>query len=169
MPILLILTTLLFIWSNSSIGASVLLFLQFGKNPASETELKKFGLVDTVVDMWKAGVYPLSILIAAFSGVWPYGKLFLMSLCLSLNQKRLSFKARERILVILDTMGKWSLIDAYVLILMFVAFYLEKDQVLGLPVSFNVFAQPGFGIYSFIIGTMASLIFTHFIMHYHRA
>lgn len=85
MPIAILLTTLLFIWSNSSIGASVLLFLKLGNNPASETELKKFGLVDTVFDMWRAGVYPLSLLIAAFSGIWPYGKLFLMTLCLTMN------------------------------------------------------------------------------------
>lgn len=58
--------------------------------------------------MWKAGVYPLSLLIAIFSGAWPYIKLFAMLACWVLSEARLSFKWKERFLIILDTMGKWS-------------------------------------------------------------
>ena len=37
-----------------------------------------FSLVNSVRDMWLAGSEVLSFLVALFSGVWPYMKLFLM-------------------------------------------------------------------------------------------
>jgi hypothetical protein len=72
--------------------------------------------------MWQAEVYPLAILIAVFSGGWPYLKLLLMLVCWFMPLNKLKLKYREKLLVFLDAMGKWSLIDAYVLVLMVVAF-----------------------------------------------
>lgn len=54
--------------------------------------MKKFTLVQSVSDMWKAGVYPLAIIIAVFSGIWPYIKLIMMMACWTINEKYLSFK-----------------------------------------------------------------------------
>ena len=85
-------------------------------------ELKTFGLIDTVTDMWKSEVYLLAILVAVFSGIWPYVKLITLLLCWCLNESKLSPRVRERLLIILDILGKWSLLDSYVLIMMTVAF-----------------------------------------------
>ena len=63
---------------------------------------------NSVKDMWDAGVYPLSLLIAVFSGAWPYIKLLAMLICWITPEIKLSYKWRERFLVVLDTMGKWS-------------------------------------------------------------
>jgi len=78
--------------------------------------------MQSVTDMWKAGVYPLSLFIAIFSGAWPYTKLIMMMICWVVNENKISYKTRERILIVLDAAGKWSLVDAYVLILMLVSF-----------------------------------------------
>lgn len=56
------------------------------------------------------------MIIACFSGLWPYTKLILMLLCWCLKEHILPPKRRETILVILDAAGKWSLVDAYVLV-----------------------------------------------------
>ena len=76
-PVLLLLNAGLFLSSNTSVGASIAVVIQLG---AQRIELKKmdgaalfdFSLSSSVRDMWEAEVYPLALLIAIFSGVWPY-------------------------------------------------------------------------------------------------
>ena len=55
-----------------------------------KTELKRFTLMGSTVDMWKAGVYLLSIMIMAFSGIWPYTKLLMMLVLFLLNSNSFS-------------------------------------------------------------------------------
>ena len=73
-PFAILINITMFISSNSSIGASVYAVLYFQKR-IEIPSLFDFGLINSVTDMWKAKVYPLSILIAFFSGIWPYLKL----------------------------------------------------------------------------------------------
>lgn len=96
-------------------------------------DIKTFTLVESVVDMWRAGVYPISILIGILSGIWPYAKLIMMLICWMLKESVLSYKHRETMLVILDAAGKWALVDSFVLVIMVVSFRyeLEKHLVVG--------------------------------------
>ena len=121
-PIILFLNIGMFIWSNSDVGVYVNLCIDVLGFRTNNYELKKFGLIDTVTDMWKSEVYLLAILVAVFSGIWPYVKLITLLLCWCLNESKLSPRVREKLLIVLDTMGKWSLLDSYVLIMMLVAF-----------------------------------------------
>jgi uncharacterized paraquat-inducible protein A len=66
-------------------------------------------LANTVRDMWRAGVYPLSILIAIASGGWPYAKLLLMIFAWCAPTRILSRQRREMVLSRVDALGKWSL------------------------------------------------------------
>ena len=125
-----------------------------------------FGLANTVQDMWDAEVYLLATLIAFFSGAWPYIKLFTMFLCWMLPPNMLPLKWRHRILVWLDILGKWSLIDAFVLVLLMVAFYFTLEIVPSLIIYVTV--QPVFGFNGFLIATMMSLISGHIVLYYHR-
>lgn len=72
--------------------------------------------------MWKSEIYFLAILIALFSGIWPYVKLILLIVCWCSNERIMSYKTRERILIIIDSLGKWSMLDTYVMVMMIVAF-----------------------------------------------
>ena len=74
------------------------------------------------LDLWNAGLYHLVILLMAFSLVWPYIKIIFMGLCWVLNEKQINYQRRERILVILDTLGKWSFFDTYVVSILLVGF-----------------------------------------------
>jgi uncharacterized paraquat-inducible protein A len=67
--------------------------------------------------MWDAKVYALATLIAFFSGLWSYIKLVTMLLCWSIPPGLLSISYRQTSLVVLDVLGKWSLIDSFVMIL----------------------------------------------------
>ncbi|RYH28277.1 hypothetical protein EON65_12820 [archaeon] len=126
----------------------------------------EFGLASTVHDMWQAGVYPLSILIAFFSGAWPYVKLAAMFMVWVLPPVVLSVKRRESILILLDMLGKWSLIDFFVMVLMLCAFFFELIVVPQLEVKVTVL--PKWGFYSFLLATMISLGLGHTILACHR-
>lgn len=131
--------------------------------------IKEFTLAGSVSDMWHAGVYPLSLLIAVFSGAWPYIKLILMLITWTLRESKLSFVMRERILQVLDTMGKWSLIDSYILVMMEVAFRFQIKGTSGkASAGFDIVVTPDWGVTSFILGTLISLVITHLIIHHHR-
>lgn len=69
-----------------------------------------------LVYRWTAGVYPLSILIAFFSGAWPYIKLATMFTSWILPTSLLPLPQRDSWLIWLDILGKWSLIDTYVMV-----------------------------------------------------
>lgn len=74
------------------------------------------------LDLWNAGLYPLVILLMTFSCAWPYIKIILMGLCWVLDGKYINYERREKILVILDTLGKWSFFDTYVVTILVVGF-----------------------------------------------
>jgi uncharacterized paraquat-inducible protein A len=117
--------------------------------------------------MWHAKAYTLAILVAVFSGVWPYTKLILMLCVWFLDGKKLSFRARERLLVVLDTLGKWSLLDAYMIVMFIVAFHIQIrlfDEAVRVNVIVNILS----GFYVFLIATLLSLVCTHIIIYQHR-
>jgi uncharacterized paraquat-inducible protein A len=72
--------------------------------------------------MWEAEVYALALVILCFSGIWTYVKLSMLIVAFFMPGRILSPPRRERMLIILDSLGKWSLVDAYVLVMMMVGF-----------------------------------------------
>jgi len=124
--------------------------------------------------MWHAGVYPLALLIAVFSGSWPYIKLLMMLFCWLIPPARFSEKKREYTLMLLDMLGKWSLIDSFVLTLMVVAFrfHVASPPVPGtdppeIAVA-DVIVHVETGFYTFLFATMMSLGLTHIILALHH-
>lgn len=166
-PFLLLTNVVIFISSNTGLGAGV--FVEINPNnghpPIKTPSLFSFSLANSVRDMWEAKVYALSLLIGLFSGMWPYLKLLLMLFCWLVPGKYLSIPRRERFLQALDALGKWSLIDAYVLTMMMVAFRFHVDVE---TVSVDVYVHAYTGFYTFVIATMMSLVSTHLILYRHR-
>ena len=100
-------------------------------------------------------MYPLAILIAFFSGAWPYVKLAIMGVCWVAPSQILSIKKREDWLRLMDILGKWSLIDFFVMVMMMCAFMF--NLVLGENLAVIVTVVPGWGFYGFLLATMVSL------------
>ena len=80
-----------------------------------------FTLTSSVDDFWQAKAYPLALIIAIWSGAWPYIKLLLL---LVIWLHPMKGPLRKKALVILDQLGKFSFIDLYVMIFMAVSFYI---------------------------------------------
>lgn len=73
---------------------------------------------------------------------------------------------QERRLLTLDAMGKYSLVDNYVLILFVVAFrfHLGISDNLGI----DVYVTPVYGFFSFLFATCLSLVLGHTVLYFHR-
>ena len=120
-------------------------------------------MVCSVSDFWQSEAYSLSILIAAFSGIWPYIKLILLGFCWIIPMKQSN---REGIIIFLDQMGKFSYIDLFVSLYMIVSFYVSITKELkGYGINIKVVVEPDIGLNTFVIGTAISMIFSHFFLY----
>ena len=191
-PFILLSGALMYLSGNINVGASVFVNVNFADLAVPLPSLFDFSLGNSIRDMWSAQVYPLALLILLFSGVWPYVKLVMMFTCWVMPpsfrwSRRCCRCCRGRVLGVarrgmwlqaLDALGKWSLIDTFVLVMMMVAFRFHiQNQITWswitfLPDNFlvvDVIVEPNWGIYAFIIATVVSLISTHVVIAFHRA
>ena len=170
----ILLTIALFVSSNSATGASVFVVFNIGRR-IQIPSLFDFGLINSIHDMWVAGSWVISLLIAVFSGFWPYMKLILMLISFCLAGSILSHKSREKILLILDATGKFSILDTYVMVMMLVAFHFHVQIPTVIQSLSNdgaiidVFVYAAYGFITLIIGTLISLVLSHIITHLHRS
>ena len=166
-PFVLFSTIGLFISANIGVGATVGLTINANGQTYRTPSLFSFTLSNSVHDMWEAKVYPLSVLILVFSGVWPYVKLLCMLLAWTVPAALFPRAKRENLLMWLDMLGKYSLIDAVVLVMMMVAFRfhiaLPADSLVA-----DVYVTPGWGFYGFLLATMTSLAMGHIVLFIHR-
>jgi hypothetical protein len=84
------------------------------------------------------------------------------------------FERRGSLLQWLDILGKWSIIDVFVLLMTLVSFRLSiesPDNLSFLPsslYSINMLVVPLWGLYANLIAQLVSQISSHVIIHYHR-
>ena len=170
----------LFVSANVSTGCSVMPVIRSYDSQGNESvrvlpSLFDFTLQNTVKDMWTSGDYSLSILVAVFSGIWPYLKIVIMLLCMVIPPTRLSPSKRERIIMFIDAFGKWSNLDSFVMTMMMCAFRitLSPSPQSSIPVDnrvlIDVFVDQEYGFSVFLIASALSLVLCHVILHIHRA
>ncbi|ELP86097.1 hypothetical protein EIN_327440 [Entamoeba invadens IP1] len=173
-PIIIFFNIGIFITSNTGIGATVHAYILFGGNNEIQMPVSTFGLVDSVRDMWTAGVYPLSILILVFSGIWPYTKLIFLLFSWFTPASILKPSIRGGILSVLDALGKWSFLDSYVMTLMIMAFYFDVPLPIHHPenvsehISIQLYVDPEYGFTTLLLGTLVSLVLSHFMVFIHN-
>jgi hypothetical protein len=166
-PMLIVGCIVLLLSSNLSMGATVKLTVSMDDSEIlSLPSLFAFSLYNTGKEMLQAEIYPLFLLIVVFSGIWPYAKLGLMLFAWSAPKMRLGTDRRGSLLLALDSLGKFSLVDTYVLVLMMVAFRYHLD--LSEDTAIDVYVVPKFGFFGFLLATSASLVAGHVLVYYHR-
>lgn len=172
-PTMLILTLGLFSFSNAAVGASVeLRFDMLRIHHYMSFVVFEFSLINTVREMWQAGAYPLSLLVAVWSGFFPYLKLVLMLVCWLVPPHRLHPLHRRRMLLALDMLGKWALIDLFLMNMMTVAFRFHITTrslpLLRHLLVVDVIVLPQVGLFTFVTAVAISLVSNHIIIAYHR-
>jgi hypothetical protein len=123
-PLYLLATLGLLLSSDIGSGVSaVTLLIPAGEdtvNEQQESTLLTASIFTAVKDLWHTGSYALTVFIVITSVGWPYAKLLL-----SLYAWMLPFSSpakRERLITILDCLGKWSFVDVVVFSEIVVAF-----------------------------------------------
>lgn len=113
----------------------------------------------------------LSWVLLGFSLVLPYVKLFFMMLGWIAPERLLPRKARGFIFVVMDEIGKYSLVDIFVVQYISGIFYLEftgksasEDE--GMRILLRTREDVGFA--AFVSATIASLFIGHACRHYHE-
>ena len=64
----------LFAAGHFSLGGTIKIAAQVGQQDLSLDSFYNFSIANTVVEMWNAGARGMAMLIAIFSGLWPYVK-----------------------------------------------------------------------------------------------
>ena len=130
---------------------------------SEKTELLEASVFTSVKELWKTESYALTVFIVIFSIAWPYIKLLL-----TLYAWVTTFSKphrRERLLVWIDALGKWSFVDVVVFIEIVVVFRATIPVFGG---TLEVWITPQWGLFGFITASMGSLIATHVALYHHR-
>jgi len=188
-PFFLALAIGTFIIANFSVGAAVEMIVDYTHKKSwmpwkhgkvtdryGPYSLFEFNLGNTITEMYKAKVYVLSLLVLVWSGIWPYLKLVLLLLAWFIPPRYLTATTRGRMLLVFDSLGKWCMIDVFLMLLMSEAFrfYIDTKSIpigkllLGSSVTLDVSVLSGLGMFGFTLAAMLSLLMNHVVLAYHR-
>lgn len=122
MPFVIIGNIFMFLSGHLSLGATVNVEAELAGEKIFIDKFFEFSMARSTVDMWNAGGEELAVIILIFSGIWPYTKQLMTLAVWFLPTERMSVSKRESILLWLDRLGKWSMIDIFVLVVSIAAF-----------------------------------------------
>ncbi|KAL7428836.1 hypothetical protein ACHAXM_001427 [Skeletonema potamos] len=172
-PFVIMANIALFLSGHLSLGGTVNISGGFAGQSFNVDGFFEFSMVKSTIEMWNAGARALAILIVIFSGVWPYTKQIITLILWFLPTTRVSSKRRGKILRLLDVLGKWSMIDVFVLLMTLASFRVsvENPELSFLPdglYSLQLLVIPLWGLYANMLAQLLSQISSHVIIHYHR-
>ena len=174
MPIVILGNVALFLSGHLSLGGTVNISGSFAGQSFNVDGFFEFSMVKSTIEMWNAGAKSLAILIAIFSGVWPYTKQLITLILWFTPTKWVTSKRRGSILHWLDVLGKWSMVDVFVLLMTLASFRLSvesPDNLSFLPdslYSINMLVVPLWGLYANMLAQFVAQISSHCVIHYHR-
>ena len=172
-PIVLLANAGFFLSGHLSLGALVRLFISVAGEDITIPSVFTFSMAQSTIDMWSAGAYMLAIIIIVFSGIWPYTKVCISMFLWLAPPTWYAPTSRGAAFMWLDALGKWSIIDIFVLVLSMVGFHLIilSPEVSFLPPNFwkiEISVVPVWGLYSNLIAQVQSQIISHICIYYHR-
>lgn len=174
MPVIIIGNVALFLSGHLSLGGTVNISGSFAGQAFDVDGFFEFSMARSTIEMWNAGAHALAILIVIFSGLWPYTKQLITLYIWFAPPRWLSFKRRGSLLSWLDALGKWSMVDVFVLLMTLASFRLSinsPDHLDFLPeglYSINMLVVPLWGLYANMLAQLVAQISSHAIIHYHR-
>eukprot|EP00434_Breviolum_minutum_P014340 symbB.v1.2.012647.t1/scaffold877.1/size158077/4 len=161
-------TTFLFVYASVTPG--VLFSGSFLASDQSSTtkHMASLSMENSLVQTLDVGSYFVFAAMLIFSVVWPYIKLLMM---VYVWAAPVDPKRRGPVLLFLDRIGKWSLMDNIILFL-FISFFwiswIGEDVVGGGAASFGLKCSPGIELNTFLAATILSLLLGHGMLWVHR-
>ena len=135
------------VFANTHRAGTVFPVLRAGAQTLRLPDVKAFDIGTCVHEMWQAGVWRLALMIAYAGGLWGYLKCFGLLLCWTVPRRFLSAKSCEGLLILMDFVGKFSLANQWVMMLLQTAnrFHLEVWMPCTLPLCPGVSRERGEG------------------------
>ena len=174
MPFVILGNIGLFISGHLNLGATVNIEVNIAGESIKVDQFFEFSMAKSTIDIWNAGGKELAILILVFSGIWPYTKQLITLVLWFTPTSLMPISRRGSILLWLDWMAKWSMIDIFVLIICLIAFRVSVNSPSNLTFlpegfySLDLLVVPLWGLYANLIAQLVSQLSSHFIIHYHR-
>lgn len=172
-PIIILVNIAFFLSGHLSIGATVNIEAEIAGEELKVEKFFEFSMARSTIDIWKAGGRELAILIFIFSGIWPYTKQLITLALWFLPPASVSVTRRGSILLWLDWLTKWSMVDVFVLLISIAAFRVSitSPNVSFLPegiYAIDMMVVPLWGLYANMIAQLISQVSSHLVIYYHR-
>ena len=172
-PFLLVTNIGFFMSGHISQGAVIRIVADVAGERVIIPDFVTFSLAQSTIDMWYAGAKGLAVIIVLFSGVWPYTKILLSLFLWFASPTTYSPSSRGAAFQWLDALGKWSMIDIFVLVLSMIGFHLKiiSPALSMLPKNFyavELQVIPMWGMYANLLAQVLSQFISHAVIYYHR-
>ena len=125
-PVIIIGNIAFFLSGHLSLGAEVKIVASLAGQVLTIEQFYQFSMARSTVEIWQAGGKELAVLILIFSGIWPYTKQLITLVLWFLPTSRCSISRRGTILLWLDTLAKWSIVDIFTLVMSVAAFRYDR-------------------------------------------
>ena len=165
----------LFVTGHLALGATVELSMKIVGDVVNLPPIFSFSMAKSMQDMFAAGAYQMGIMILVFSVLWPYTKIFITFGMWYAPPRCVHPRTRGSTLLWLDALGKWSMIDIFVMVVTLAAFriHLLLPQQLAtlLPDDFltiDLAVRPVIGLYSNTLAQAVTQLISHWIIYLHR-
>lgn len=120
----------------------------------SSSMILQASIFTSIPKLWSTGSYALTVLIVVASVSWPFVKI-LLSMYAWCAPFADAPQRRERLLEVIDALGKWSFVDVVVFSEIVVAFH--STVYLGGPYV-EIYIVPRWGLIGFVTANMLSLV-----------
>jgi hypothetical protein len=171
-PLMCVVTMFLLIGSNCLYFALSVINFELGTEGTSVYEIMPYNIFYSIKMLHEHGFNKLAFVIFLFSGVLPYGKLFAMLSMWLLPNSVVSRGCRGRVLYFVDQIGKYSLVDIFVIQFINGTLYayilLPHQDDGGAPISIAIRTKEMEGFFAYVMATVASLIIGHVCLYYHE-
>ena len=139
-----------------------------------ELSVVPFSVPSTINDLWNSGAWPLALLVVVASCAWPVLKNLVLFYCWFAPSTLISKHFKHFLLEQLDWIGKWSLLDVYVVVIVVAALKVtvsinQLEVFSKFPqdfVTLNFIGTPNEGTILLSIAACSSLIVNHIIIYY---
>jgi hypothetical protein len=128
MPLTIIGNIAFFLSGHLSLAASVFIVAELAGETIEVAEFYEFSMTKSIFQMWEADAKELAIIIVIFAVIWPYTKQLTTLTVWFLPPSVLSSSRRGNILLWLDSLGKWSMIDIFILLISMASFRVTIDS-----------------------------------------
>jgi hypothetical protein len=172
-PLALLGNAALFLSGHLSLGAQVRVKARVAGELIVLPQVFEFSLAQSTIDMWSSGGKLLAVILVIFSGLWPYAKVSISMFLWCAPPETYAPSSRGSAFMFLDALGKWSMIDIFVLVLSMVGFHITilSPKLAMLPdefYDFEIMVIPVWGLYANLIAQLVSQLVSHVAIYYHR-